>query len=883
MRTLSLSTRAGRVLAGLLAALALALLAAAWSPSRADAELISSFTASSSSAQAGDYVDFTTTFTVGGDMFDLERQRPKNLRFQLPAGLLGTISNFDTCDASRAWARTCPETAAVGRATSEVITNPGFPQQSVVYNLTPVGKDVATLGLPLQESSGVVVAMVVVHLRARPDDYGLTATINNLPGITWATTMTLYGHPHDHFPGATEGKTFMHNPFVCGQPQTTTLEVNSYEDPDTWETYTSTMPALTGCDQLSFDPSIWVRGDNPFVGEGSSFEFGISVPQNTDPAGLATPPLSKVTAVLPEGLSINPSVANGAVACSDGAFGMGSMDASSCPAASRIGTVGFQVPPLPDPHMQGAIYLAEPKPGEQFRVFLEAYSSNTRVKLKGSILPDAKTGRLTAIFDGNPQVPVSAIKLAFKGGARSVLAMPDTCGIKPVVAAIDSWSGQTARPQTSLQVGFDAQGTPCPEKLGFAPNFAAGTVNDHAGQDAGFTMVFGRADKDQALSRIDLSMPAGLLGRLTAVPLCPAAKAANGTCGDESLVGDSRVWAGAGSSPFEVQGGKVFLTEPYREGDVAGLSIVVRALAGPYDLGTAVVRAGIKVRPDTSLEVAAEALPTIMEGVPLRIRRVQVDLGRPGFMFNPSDCSPKKITGTITSADGATSDVSSPFQVTGCSKLDFSPSMSIKATKPAADRTLGLDVTVNQDRGEARMRRLSLVLPSGMGSRLDGPIQAACSEEDYEHDRCADAARIGTATATTEVLPYGLDAPVYFVANPNGGLPRLGVRLRGGPIRFDLLGEVEINQGGRIVTVFDGIPDVPISSFRLQLADGSQAVLTGTDMCADKRASLEVIAHSGAVSRQKVAVETAGCTNRRTKTAKAKKAKKATTARHARR
>lgn len=104
----------------------------------------------------------------------------------------------------------------------------------------------------------------------------------------------------------------------------------------------------------------------------SSFEFGISIPQNTDPTKLATPPLSKVTAVLPEGLSVNPSVANGAVACSDGAFGMGSMDASGCPSASRIGTVGFQVPALPDQHMAGAIYLGEPKPGQQFRVFLEA-------------------------------------------------------------------------------------------------------------------------------------------------------------------------------------------------------------------------------------------------------------------------------------------------------------------------------------------------------------------------------------------------------------------------------------------------------------------------------------------------------------------------------
>lgn len=853
--TLPLSSRSRGLLLGLMAVLALALVAA---PARAD--ILSSFTASSSSTQAGAHADSTTSFLVAPGDDGSYPERASTLRFHLPPGLLGNVGSFPTCPLADVRS-SCPADTQIGEGTVPLVFAPGFtfdaPAQ--VFNVTPAGDDVATLAI--NALSGV--SIVYMHLTVRPSDYGLDATINDLPKLVGGTTLTLWGVPFDHT-GAGQRKPFMTNPAVCGQSAVTTLQVDSYQHPGQFETYSATTPAQTGCDAESFQPSIWTQADAPFVNSPSSFTFGVTIPQNDDPDGVATPPLRKIVAVLPDGMTINPSVANGLNACSDAQFGQGSSAPSTCPSESRIGTVGFQVPSLPDPQVAGTIYLGAPKPGDPFRVFLEAYGSNVRVKLTGDIVPDPKTGRLSAVFDDNPQVPVSAIKLAFRGGPLAPLAMPPSCGVKPVVAGIDSWAGgPSASAGSQLNVRYDAAGDPCPAKLGFHPAFTAGTDNPAGGADTGFQLVFGRDDVDQDLGSIRLSLPVGLLGRLTAATLCPADRAAAGTCGDESLVGDARVWAGAGSSPLQVQGGRVYLTQPYRDGDVAGLAIVVHALAGPYDLGTPVVRAGIRVRPDTGLDVEAEPLPTILQGVPLRIRRVNVNLGLPGFMMNPTDCSPKRITGTITSAAGDTSDVSAPFQATGCSKLPFAPGMRLATIAPAkSGATTGLSVHLTQQKGESHLARVQLTLPRQLGARLDGPIKTPCTTEQFQSSACPAASRVGSASATTPVLPGKLTSPVWFVENASGrgGLPRLGIRLTSGPVAVDLLGDVTLNRAGRIVTVFDGIPDVPIDAFDLSLARGASAPLTASGICGRRLTANAVLSsHSGHRLTRTVSIAVGGC------------------------
>jgi hypothetical protein len=177
-------------------------------------------------------------------------------------------------------------------------------------------------------------------------------------------------------------------------------------------------------------------------------------------------------------------------------------------------------------------------------------------------------------------------------------------------------------------------------------------------------------------------MPPGVSGILTGVPLCKEAEANAGTCPEESKIGETTVAAGVGSDPVAVKGGKVYLTEKYA-GAPFGLSIVNPVKAGPFDLehDTAnpeqdpacdciVVRARIQINPITAAltvttdETGPHAIPSMIDGIPVQIKAVNVIITRNNFTINPTNCNPKQITGTITASEGASAPVSVPFQVT---------------------------------------------------------------------------------------------------------------------------------------------------------------------------------------------------------------------------
>jgi hypothetical protein len=426
-----------------------------------------------------------------------------------------------------------------------------------------------------------------------------------------------------------------------------------------------------------------------------------------------------------------------------------------------------------------------------------------------------------------------------------------------------------------LRTVGDEHGGPCPEPTPFQPEFQAGVTNNKAGEDTGFTVAFRRPDGHRILSGLKMHLPAGLLGRLTAYPMCSNAQANAGTCPQETMVGSTLVSAGSGSSPLSVPG-RVYLTEPPKPGQIAGLSIVVPAVAGPYDLGTPVVRAGITVNPDTSLTVESDPLPTILSGVELRIQQVIVNMDAPGFMFNPTDCSPKTITATLTSVDGAEAEVGSPFGVRGCKDMPLAGRVGMTFTAPPQDGGhTGLTFNLGGLPGHSNVRQIQAILPAGVGARLDGPLQTPCSESDYAADACGESARIGHARAATPVLPEPLAGNVYFIENPGGNrLPRIGMKLKGA-IQLDVVGEVEITPSGRVVATFAGIPDVPISDFELKLESGSQAVLTSSGLCRKPGAAdIEVIGHTGKQVKERLAVQVTGCSAASSQKAKKKRAKK---------
>ena len=249
-----------------------------------------------------------------------------------------------------------------------------------------------------------------------------------------------------------------------------------------------------------------------------------------------------------------------------------------------------------------------------------------------------------------------------------------------------------------------------------------GTTSIQAGGFSPFTMTMSREDGEQNLQSVQLKMPPGLLGTLSTVKLCGEPQADEGTCGPESLIGETTVSVGLGGNPYSVTGGKVYITGPY-DGAPYGLSIVNPAKAGPFNLGNVVVRAKIEVDPSTAaLKITTDpsgqyAIPHILDGIPLEIKHVNVIINRPDFTFNPTNCSPLVIGGSLGSSEGSSAALSVPFQITNCAVLAFKPSLTA-STVGKTTRTDGasLAVKLGYPAGpyDANIARVKVELPEGL-------------------------------------------------------------------------------------------------------------------------------------------------------------------------
>ena len=374
---------------------------------------------------------------------------------------------------------------------------------------------------------------------------------------------------------------------------------------------------------------------------------------------------------------------------------------------------------------------------------------------------------------------------------------------------------------------------------------------------------------------------------LTGVTLCPEAQANAGTCPANSLIGHSTVSVGLGSDPFTVTGGQVFLTESYK-GAPFGLSILTPAIAGPFNLGYVNVRAKIEVDPHTAaLTVSTDesgpyAIPRILDGIPLQIKHVNVAIDRPGFTFNPTSCAPTAITGTIKSAEGATATVSSPFQAASCQNLKFAPKFAVSTSgKTSKARGASLSVKLTYPRGPlgtyANVAKVKVSLPKQLPSRLT-TLQKACTSSVFEANpaNCPKESIVGQAKVLTPLLPVPLTGPAYFVSHAAEAFPDLTIVLKGYGITVDLVGNTQIKKGVTMNT-FKATPDVPFSSFELNLPQGKFSALTANaDLCKSKLLMpTEFQAQNGAEMRQETKITVSGCPKPLTNKQKLAKALKA--------
>jgi len=808
----------------------------------------------------------------------------KTVRVDLPVGLSVNPSATEQCPLEDFEGDTCLEETKVGTsivtAALPIVGTELPPLEADVFNVEPVFGEAARFGLKLVGNE--------VFLRgdvAWDGNYheGFTIDVpktlpDGLGGLIKKNRLV--------FDGTSGDGTFITTPSTClgeafpggpsGHVYSTYLLAGSWEEAAEpgYVFPQSAMPPLESpippgtepksCGTIPYDPALDVAPGTATTDSPAGATVEVEVPHILGADNQESSQTRSAQVALPAGMALNPSAANGLKACSDAQFGKGTRNPVACPAESKVGTVTIASPPLPDGPLTGEVYVGQPigrdpTSGTLYRIFIRAEAPRYGVdaRLVGNVRADPATGQLTTTIAETPQVPFTSFELDFDDGPKAVLSSAMVCEPNPATSEMTPWSGNpSATPESKIVFSGAPGGGPCPKTLGerpFDPGFGVRPQGSKAGAFSPVSLDIARSDGRQEVKGVDITLAPGMTGKLAGIPYCPesAIAAAAGTAGEsekassscpaQSQVGTATIASGTGPAPIQITG-KVFLAGPYR-GAPLSLAVLTPATAGPYDLGTVVVRVALFVDPETAqIRALSDPIPHIFGGAQLSIRSIDVDIDRQDFTLNPTSCEPLSSGGVL---NGGGSDpnapaafsafaVSTPFQTTECGALGFKPKLTTrllggrKAMKRSGHPKFRAVLTARG--GDANIRRAVLKLPHALF--LDqGHIRTICTRVQLAANACPQAAIYGFARAKTPLLDDELAGPVYLTSSSNP-LPDLLVDLRG-QVNVRLRGVISSTKGGRIKNVFSTVPDVPVSRFTLTMKGGRKGLLENSqDLCA---------------------------------------------------
>jgi hypothetical protein len=834
---------------------------------------IKSLGAQLSSSAAGDHADFVTKISLNRHLNKQGRSvssaRLRGVAVSLPPGLVGDPTAIPRCDTGRFVAfGNCPIDSQVG--VSNVLLNGRSGEATEpLYNLAPPHpeREIARLGF----FAGIAPVFIDVTVRTG-SDYGVTATVHGAPGQdpVLAATTILWGNPpdpsHDELrlttAEATECNTackapggkrssglapvaFMTNPSAC-QAGEVAASVASYQLPGQTFGARAPLSPITDCRDLPFAPTFEAHPTNRRAGAPTGLSTVLKLPQSADVESPATATMREARVTLPEGMTIAAGAADGLEACSDQQVHLHQEVAAECPDAAKLGTVTVLSPNLPNP-LRGALYQRTPEPGHLFRLWLVTDELGLHVKLPGEIKADARTGQLTAVFADLPQLPAEEIDIDVWGGARAPLKNPDACGTYVTTSTFVPHSEDPAVSGQSQMTIDQGCGQP-----GFSPRLEGGVTEPVAGAFSPLILDLSRADGEQNIGRFEITLPEGELARLAGVPLCPEAVAAAGACPAGSKIGTVTVATGPGAQPLWIpQPGKaptaIYLSGPYKGAPFSAVT-VVPAQAGPFDLGTVAVRAGLYVNPETGqASVKSDPLPQFLEGVPVIYRKVHAVIDRPDFSLNPTNCAELALTSTISSVSGSVAHPSDRFQLDGCRALKFRPKLTLKLSGGTRRGDYpALQATLKMRAGGANVRKVSVALPHSEFLAQEH-IRTICTRVQFAAHKCPKGSIYGKAMAVTPLLDKPLRGPVYLRSSSHA-LPDLVAAMHGA-IDIDLVGRIDSVKGG-IRTTFSSVPDAPVRKFALNMKGGQKGLLTNSqDICGGRHLSLvKFWAQNGRVS-----------------------------------
>jgi hypothetical protein len=896
-------TRARVAMWACLAALVLGLCVAAPASS---AVSIQSFNTNSTNTEAGNHPDLSATFVLEDPG---EPESAESVAVNIPRGVFGNPNAIVPCQQAYFALMECTQSSQAGYITIRA-RHEGDPNfllgTAPVYVVSPrPDKEPARLAFytPIVN----IGINIPIHLRTA-DDYGLRMTVDGIPQsvpvasaslIVWGVPAALEndnyrfrkGSPGNPAgcPGeasalcASQGgnapnpagilpKPLVNNPSDCtGEPLVSVLEVRSYQDPGTVSKATATYPETTDCEKQNFKPVLNMALTTDETDSPSGMDMILKGAQFLGVAAMPSP-IKAATVELPVGLSVNPDAADGQTACADAQARFDSEGPAQCPDTSKIGTFEIESPALDTP-LGGAMYIGEPKPGNQYRLFMIASGYGINAKMVADVQPDPVTGQVKFVVDDLPQVPFETFRVHLFASDRGLLATPTHCTIYNVESSFEPWndrlSPQPSRPVFSL--GSGPIGRPCPNVIRpFSPRLVAGMSNPSAGGFSSFHLKLDRDDGDQYLADLGFKMPPGFTGYLRGIGYCPETSIASAaqrlgrseqaqpSCPPSSFVGSTNVAAGPGGHPFNAVG-RMYLAGPFKGGSLS-LVAVTPALAGPYDYGTVVVRVALHVDPRTAQVTAvSDRVPHIIGGIPIRMRSIQVNIDRPNFTINPTSCRNFLIDSQGIGDQGTLSPFSSPFHAVNCASLDFKPRMTIRQlgkrgqTRRSKNPRLRFDLFTRN--GDANLKSLAVTLPKAFAidQRHLGNI---CSKAQLEAELCKGRQPIGNAWVKSPLLDERLSGPAYAVSG-FGKLPRVAFILDG-QVRLVPQAESKSVRNGHLRTTVPVIPDAPVGHFRLNLLGGNKGYLVNTrSLCSfPPVATLEFSGQNGRRHTERVRVKT---------------------------
>jgi hypothetical protein len=852
----------------------------------------------------------------------------KSLRVHLPAGFIGSRTAVPTCTTADFLTvdgdgRTqCADATAIGLVKLRV-NDPSGNRIASVFNLVPPPGVAAKFGFI---AINTPITVEVGLNDAQP--FNLIASALNIPQTLdfFGSELQVWGvpadHAHDPFRGdcldANPGPggeaaslgtcdtgapevPFLTLPRSCGIQLTTSFEAVSWHHPNAPPFKDSfSAPPLSGCSKLGFGPRVSAKPTAATAESASGLDFDIEINDEglTNPKGLAQSDIKKSVVTLPQGMTVNPSSANGLAVCPKAAYEAESLETGSgegCPQASKIGEVEVETTLLAEGEtLHGSVFLAsqDDNPfGTLIALYMVIKNPNLGILIKLPLKvepneePGPNAGQLVTTLDESPQTPFSHFDFHFTEGPRGPLLTPPACGSYTVESQFSPW----ADPANPLPAPADFDilagvgGGPCPPGgiPPFSPSFSAGSLNNAAGAYSPFNMRLTRADGEQEITRFDAVLPKGVVGKLAGVAKCPAsavatAKAktgrqelANPSCPAASEIGHTLAGAGVGSVLTYVPG-KLYLGGPLGP---APLSVIAISplVAGPFDVGTVALNQALTVDPETA-EVKVDGslsdpIPNFIKGIRVKPKDIRVYTDRPNFTLNPTSCAEKQAKATLfgsfldvfSTADDVPAQLQDRYQAASCASLKFKPKLALRlkgGTKRGAHPALRAEVTYPKGTNYANARKVVVTFPHSAFLE-QAHIRTVCTRVQFAANNCPAGSIYGKARAFTPILDEPLQGNLYLRSSSNP-LPDIVLALRG-EVDFNAVGRVD-SVDASIRTTFATVPDAPLTKVIVEMQGGKKGLIVNSrNLCTHKsRAKAEFTGHNGRRYEERPVVK-AGC------------------------